>query len=251
MSKDTAYSISPYPKLRRLIADVACEGKKINCIHGFGEFDLSHAREVTGRENISLISYLVHCTAISAREKPEFNSFKKGNRIVTFNEVDISLIFEVEIEGRKFPMNYIIRSADTKSLKEIDTEINNVRTSPVEKNFLSKEIRIFYNLPRLARKAIWSRIMANPFLIKKYLGTVGITALHTVNAGQFWGLPLSPLTLTLTYGGIYNKVVKIKDKYAGREFLNVTASVNHDMVDGGQAKRYFKLLKRKVENFSL
>lgn len=248
MSKDRAYITSPYPKIRRLIADAAYEGKKINIIHAFGEIDITNAKMKTDSEKISLISYLVHCTAASVKEKIEFNSYKKGNKIITFNEVDISLIFEVEIDGIKYPMNYIIRNAGGKSLMDIDAEIKNVKSAEVKKNFLNKEMRMFCSLPRFLRRIIWRRIMRNPFLIKKYLGTIGITSLHTINAGEFWGIPLSPLNLTLTFGGVYNKAVRVKDEYTEREFLSVTASVNHDLIDGASGKRFFKYIKRKVES---
>jgi pyruvate/2-oxoglutarate dehydrogenase complex dihydrolipoamide acyltransferase (E2) component len=65
--------------------------------------------------------------------------------------------------------------------------------------------------------------------------------------GAGWGIPISLHTLTVTVGGIVQKP-GVKDGHVDiREFLNVTISCDHDIVDGAPAARFAERLKELVE----
>jgi hypothetical protein len=64
-----------------------------------------------------------------------------------------------------------------------------------------------------------------------------------------WGIPAStPTTLTLTVGGIAPKPVAIDGEIASQEYLSLTISVDHDIVDGAPAARFTERLKELIES---
>ena len=55
-------------------------------------------------------------------------------------------------------------------------------------------------------------------------------------------------TLQLTLGGIAKKPGAVEDRIEIREYLNVTISIDHDIVDGAPAARFTQRLKEMVES---
>jgi pyruvate/2-oxoglutarate dehydrogenase complex dihydrolipoamide acyltransferase (E2) component len=88
-----------------------------------------------------------------------------------------------------------------------------------------------------------------PRLWKDVAGTVGITAVGMFGNGAGWGIPAAtPTPLMLTVGGIGAKLVSIDGQIAPREYLSLTISVDHDIVDGAPAARFAERLKELIES---
>jgi pyruvate/2-oxoglutarate dehydrogenase complex dihydrolipoamide acyltransferase (E2) component len=84
-------------------------------------------------------------------------------------------------------------------------------------------------------------------LVKEYFGTVSLTAVGMFATGGFWGIPVPNHTLQLTLGGIADKPGVVDGRVRVREYLSVTISIDHDIVDGGPAARFAQKLKEIVE----
>jgi pyruvate/2-oxoglutarate dehydrogenase complex dihydrolipoamide acyltransferase (E2) component len=66
--------------------------------------------------------------------------------------------------------------------------------------------------------------------------------------GAEWAVGIVPLhTLCLTVGGITQKPCVIDGRIEPREVLAVTASIDHDIVDGAPAARFARRLREIVE----
>ena len=65
--------------------------------------------------------------------------------------------------------------------------------------------------------------------------------------GAGWALPITPLTLTVTVGGIAQKPVVFNGEIVIRQMLSMTVSINHDIIDGGPATRFIVRLKKLIE----
>ena len=88
-----------------------------------------------------------------------------------------------------------------------------------------------------------------PRLWKNAGGTVGISSVGMFGDGAGWGIPAStPTTLMLTVGGIGTKPVAIDGQIESREYLSLTISVDHDIVDGAPAARFTRSLKELIES---
>jgi len=57
-----------------------------------------------------------------------------------------------------------------------------------------------------------------------------------------------PTPLTVTVGGIGEKQAVVDGQIALREYLSLTVSFDHDLVDGAPATRFTKRLKELIES---
>jgi pyruvate/2-oxoglutarate dehydrogenase complex dihydrolipoamide acyltransferase (E2) component len=90
--------------------------------------------------------------------------------------------------------------------------------------------------------------MANPWWIKRYGGTVGMSSIGMFGSNGGWGIPIAPPTLMITLGGIARKPRIIDGSLQERELLAVTISVDHAIVDGAPAARFAARLAGFIES---
>jgi pyruvate/2-oxoglutarate dehydrogenase complex dihydrolipoamide acyltransferase (E2) component len=245
---------SRFPKSRNLISDVMWLSKKKSLIHGLCEIDITGTRAYLKNYNsgstpkVSLLSYMLFCYAKSLSKFESFNSFKKGMSVYTYEDVDISVIVERELNGEKYPMNYIIRNCNNKTIEEINSELITAKNTPLGEIMFNKKIRLFASLPAFVRRAIISYVARSPNLARQYFGTTGVTSVHTVSKGQFWGMPVSPASMTMTIGSIYKKYAPGNNGIEENDFLCVTMSAEHELNDGVNGIRLFNYMKDLVES---
>ena len=84
---------------------------------------------------------------------------------------------------------------------------------------------------------------------KDNMGTVGVTSVGMFGRGAGWGIPLAaPTPLMVTVGGIGEKPALVDGRVANREYLSLTISVDHEVVDGAPAARFTQRLKELIES---
>lgn len=243
-----------FPRSRNLISDVMWLSRKKSMIHGLCEADISGTRQYlkaynSGKDQrVSLLSYLLYCYSRSIVKFNNFNTIKKGSKVITYKDVDVSVIIERELDGVKYPMNYIIRNCNKLSLEDINDELTKAKSTPLGEIMYDKKITLFASLPAFIRRMILSYISKSPRLSRQYFGTTGVTSTHTVIKGQFWGMPSSPATIAMTVGSIYRKVVKEKGQFVEREFICLTFSADHELNDGADGIRLFNYFKDLLES---
>src|SRR5258708_39681009 len=93
----------------------------------------------------------------------------------------------------------------------------------------------FFMLPRFLRKAVWLVIRRNPYWFKDVAGTAAVTALGMYGSGTAAGIPITPMTLTLTIGTIAKKPALRDGQLAGGDVVPLGLSVDHYV--GGGAPR--------------
>jgi pyruvate/2-oxoglutarate dehydrogenase complex dihydrolipoamide acyltransferase (E2) component len=66
--------------------------------------------------------------------------------------------------------------------------------------------------------------------------------------GAAWAVGIVPLdTLCLTVGGITRKPGLVEGRIEPREYLALTATIDHDVVDGAPAARFARHLREVIE----
>jgi pyruvate/2-oxoglutarate dehydrogenase complex dihydrolipoamide acyltransferase (E2) component len=90
--------------------------------------------------------------------------------------------------------------------------------------------------------------MRFPHLVKSMIGTVSVTAVGMFGRGGGWGIPIPNYTLSLTLGGIAEVPLLINGGFELREQLNLTISLDHDVVDGAPAARFTSRLIELIES---
>ena len=91
-------------------------------------------------------------------------------------------------------------------------------------------------MPRFVRLGFFRLLRWNPHWFKRLSGTVIVTSVGMFGQGGGWGLGFLPLhTLGVLVGGITSKPAVHEGEIVIREYLNLTVSFDHDIVDGAPA----------------
>ena len=88
------------------------------------------------------------------------------------------------------------------------------------------------------RRLVWKALFRSPHLAKRNAGTTILTAVGMFGEGGGWGITMPLYTLGVNLGGIVQKPTWIDGQLEAREYLCVTLSFDHDIVDGGPAARF-------------
>ena len=86
-----------------------------------------------------------------------------------------------------------------------------------------------------------------PTLVKKSFGSVGVTSVGMFGKGSGWAIPFGLHTLDVALGGIAEKPGVIDGRIEIREYLCLTLSFDHDIIDGAPAARFTQRLKELIE----
>lgn len=248
-----AHTILPYPRTRLLMVDGGRLGLKQHTVHGLVEFDITCARAAirahkaqTG-ETLSFTAFFLACLGKALDMNRHLHAYRSWrNQLIVFDEVDVNTLFEVEVEGKKTIRPHILRGVNKKSFRELHDEIRAFQ----QEHRGSAEARFidwFILLPEFARRTFLWFLFKRPDLIKQYYGTVLVTSIGMFGAGSGWGIPVPNHTLQLTLGGIAQKPGFFEGRIEAREYLSVTVSFDHDIVDGAPAARFTQRLKELVE----
>jgi hypothetical protein len=168
-------------------------------------------------------------------------------RLFVFEAVDVNTMFEVEVDGKKIVRPHIIRSANRKSFEDLHSEIRTFQSQ----HSASQEagfIDVFAALPGPIRRLFYSALFKNPKMLKDYFGTVILTSVGMFGEGAGWGIPVPNHTLQITLGGICQKPGVVTGRIEIREYLSVTVSFDHDIVDGAPAARFIQRYRELVES---
>ena len=262
MSKNSSYKTEPFPRARELVIESVETGKKMNHVLGLIEYDVTIPREKIRKhkekigEQLSFTAYITNCVSQAVEEWKVVHGLRKGRRkVIIFDDVNIRLNIEKEVDGRKTVVMYIIRKANEKSFTEINNELRRAQgkdkkssDTPESKKKKKSNQNLLISLPKFIRRIIWWKLRKDPFFIQKNLGTVGITTLGTMfKKRKGWAITASPHTLSVAIGSIAERPGVINKEIQIREYLGVTFMFNHDVVDGAPAARFLSRLGDLVE----
>ena len=253
-TKEESYQIIPFPKIRRLMVDGGRLGRQKHLIHGLVEMDVTRARQAIRdykektSETLSFTAFVMTCLGRAVDLNKHMQAYRTWwDRLVLFDDVDVNTMFEVEVDGRKIIRPHIIRAVNRKTFQEIHKEIRTFQTKHEDSREASF-INWFVLLPAFIRRLFLQSLFKSPRLLKDMNGTVSLTAVGMFGNGAGWGIPVSNHTLQITLGGLAEKPVLINGQVENREYLCVTISIDHDIVDGAPAARFVQRMKELVES---
>ncbi len=248
-----AYRIEAIPKMRRSTLDAGYLGKKRHISHGLIEVDVTRAREhikeheaKTG-ERLSFTAFLIFCLSKAIEKHPHVHAYRNWrNQLVIFEDVNINTMVEIERDGVRIPIPHIFKAVNRKSYMDIHNEIRSTQENPrqtVESNFLEW----FVNLPAFIRRAFYWVVMRVPQTFRRYSSSVLVTAVGMFGQGGGWAITMPNFTLTVAVGGIARKPGVVEDRIEIREYLDMTVSIDHDIVDGAPMVRFVNDFRGLVE----
>jgi hypothetical protein len=143
----------------------------------------------------------------------------------------------------------VIRAVNRRTVREVHDEIRLVQSRPAASRQRSGLlVRLSAFAPGFLRRAFFRVLRRNPHWLKRTAGTALVTSVGMFGMGAGWALGIVPLhTLCLTVGGVTRKPGVVDGRIEPREYLALTASIDHDIVDGAPAARFAKRLREIVE----
>lgn len=256
MKDQKGYRSFPLSINRRVaIASATVTGKK-NTIHSIAEVDITKPRQLINEhfqrtgERLSLTAYIVTCLAHVIKEHQHLNSFIKGNRLYILDDVTVSVLIEREIAGEKIPEPIGIKKAQLKTFRDISTEIKDAKFNQGDKiGSLSGHTWINI-IPNFFLKRIIGIADKNTYMAKQF-GKVAVTAVGMFTKEGVWFIPHGSATVLITVGSISQKVIEIDGQFVSREHLCITASFDHNIVDGAPAARFMNDFIEAIKNGTL
>ena len=253
--KHDSYAVIPFPKRRLPIVDFLRIQQRKPVIHALTEMDVTQPRQYireykarTG-ESLSFTAFLINCLGKAVDEDKRMHAYRKGNKLVLFDEVDVTTLIEHPVGDEKIATPYILRAVNKRTLKDIHREIRSAQSEKTErfKQGIPWYESAFFSLPQFLRIAIFGSFGKSPRLMKKMEGTVMVTAVGMFGKGIGWGIPLTNYTLGVTLGGIGQKPGVVEGRVEVREYLSMTITVDHDIIDGAPLARFIARFKELIE----
>ncbi len=248
------FSSELVPARRNPIVDAGRLASRRHLMHGLLELDVTAAREClrahkarTG-ESLSLTGFLVCCWAQAIEKNRSVQAYRNWrNQLVIFDDVDVVVLIETQRGGVALP--HIVRAANRKTFRQIHDEIRSVQSDPSKSAQTGPLIEWGSRAPAVLRDLFYRALCGNPQWLKKYSGTTTVTSVGMFGAGSGWGLGFMPWhTSGLTVGGMAEKPGVVNGTLAIREYLCLTLSLDHDIVDGAPAARLAREFKTLVES---
>ncbi len=246
-----------FPIARQPIIDSPDIGARKHYIKALLELDVTRARNAikdsrsqTGK-GCSMLAWFLACVGQACARHPGVHSLRHGKKkLVIFDDVDISIAVEREIEGERVPLPFIVRKTNIKSPSQIHTEIRKAQTGPLDLAEISKlRSRLIRSalLPGFIRRRFWHNLMRNAFQVKDRMGTVMVTALGMFGKSSAWPISTGLNPLVICLGSVKKKPWVVGTQIVPQDILNLAVMFDHDVVDGAPAARFLSRLSRLIE----
>ncbi len=188
-----------------------------------------------------MTAYVVACAGRAVAKHPEVHAYRDWRgRLVQRGHVDIQVLIEVPTSHGPFGLVHVVRDADIRSVAEICAEIRAVKAYPTGTAYG----RLLDTLgPTLGRvpglyRAMYA-VMNRSYHVHNAIGTVQVTALGMFTGGGGFAIaPPSLASLTVVVGGISAGPVDVDGHIETIDLLDLTVSVDHNVVDGAPATRF-------------
>ena len=251
------FDVLPFPPERGIVVDAGYLGTGRHVIYGLVEVDVTRARELRRKlserdgTQLSFTAFIVASLARAISENPKVQAYRDWRgRLVVFHDVDVVTMIEARKGGVAIP--HIIRNADCRSVRDISAEIRAIQASPGKSEQQGALVRLAPRIPRFLRLLFFRVVKRNPRWFKDLQGTVVLTSVGMFGRSGGWGIGFLPThTLGITVGGIARKPGVYDDRVDVREYLHLTLSFDHDIVDGAPAARFARSLTELIEMATL
>ena len=170
-----------------------------------------------GAKKLTVTDLLVKAVALTLAKHPLVNATYTDADLQVFEQINIGLAVDTP-NGLAVP---VIAGADQKSLTEISSAVASLSERAKEMKLLPEEVS------------------GATFTISN-LGMFGVNF--------FAAIIDPPQSGILAVGGIVKQAVVVDDAIVIRPTMSLTLSVDHRVVDGGEAARFMRDLKNLLEN---
>ncbi len=166
---------------------------------------------------ISINDFIILIAAKALKKFPEINSSWEGEKILYYNNIDIS----VAVSTNKGLVTPIIKNADQKNIIEI-----------------SKEIKY------LAQKARENKLKLEEF----QGGSFSISNLGMYGINQFYAIINPPQSCILSVGKLSKKPIVVNNEIQIGSILDLSIACDHRVIDGALGAEFLSFCKELLES---
>ena len=251
-SRPRRVEVRPFPASRRVVTQALRAGRRIAPVHGLISVDVTEARRrlESAQTPQSFTAFLVASVGRAAAAHPEVHAYRNWRgQLMIHHHVDIAVLVEVHTPEGLFPLAHLVRDADLRDVNDISTEIRRVKTDPAS----SRSGQILARVTPIAAKIpgavpVFYRLMARSVRMRGMAGTVAVTSVGMFAGGGGFGIGFpTVLTLSVLVGGLSERPQVIDGRVEVREILDLTVTVDHNVVDGAPAARFVVDMRRLME----
>lgn len=233
----------PFPSSRRLVTAAVRAGRRISPMTGLFQVDITAARRTLAENDppLSMTAYVVAGVGRAAALHPQVHAYRDWRgRLVEHRHVDVQVLIEIPTVQGPFGLVHVIRDADVRDVTDISAEIRAVAADPTSTNsghLLDTLGAVLGRVPGLYR-AMYA-VMSRSHHVHDKIGTVCVTALGMfADGGGFAIAPPTLASLLLVVGGVSRRPRAIGDQVQVRDVLDLTLTIDHNVVDGSPATRF-------------
>ena len=218
-------------------------------VHELAEFDAGQAsaRLAESQPPASWTGFVIATVARAVARHPEVNARRAGNRLLFFDRVDVGATVERHTSAGVVLDAVTIRDADHKSGAAISGELRRAKHAPDQAPARRGVAAQVARLPGPVRRSAMRLAGTRPRVAARFGPAVGVTSLGVFSRGGGWAIPIAPLTLVATVGGIVDRPVVRDGRIVARPMLPLTLSFDHAVIDGAPAARFVETLRDLTE----
>ena len=259
--KKPLHTTIPFSLERKQIVDFLSVGKSRHTASAIVEIDITGIRDQLReakkklKVTASLTGYLIHCYAKAVSADKRMQAFRKGNKLVIFDDIDIATMIERTVNGEQVPVGYVIRKADTKSIFEISEELKIAKEKQSTELVDGEDALPNGTLIKLVKRIGFIRrwfirkIFSDPFLKKRINGTIGFSSMGMFSYNTAgWIVPITPQVLTVMIGGIRKLPALEQGQIVEKETVCITIAMDHDILDGAQTARFIERFRKNISS---
>jgi pyruvate/2-oxoglutarate dehydrogenase complex dihydrolipoamide acyltransferase (E2) component len=244
------FTLTPIPAERRPVLDRLSGASRRFQVHALVELDVREAavRIRDADPRVSWTGFVIASVARAVAAHPQVNTRKAGNQVLSFDRVDIGATVERHWQGRTVLDIVMIAGADRKSCAEITEVLHAAKYGPGQPHRPTGLTRQIVRLPGPLRRAAIRAAGTRPSVAATFGPAVGVTSIGMFSDGWGWAIPLAPLTVIATVGGVADRAVVRDGHVVARPMLPLTLSFDHAVIDGAPATRFTETLRALVES---
>jgi pyruvate/2-oxoglutarate dehydrogenase complex dihydrolipoamide acyltransferase (E2) component len=247
--RERGSTVRPFPSSRRLVTAAVRAGRRIVPMHGLFEVDITTARRLLAEADppMSLTAFVVASLGRAAAAHPQVHAYRDWRgRLVQHRHVDVQTLIEVPTADGPFGLVHVVRDADVRSVAEIGSELRAVKADPASTTtgrLLNTVAPALGRIPGVYR--VMFAAMSRSRRVHLASGTVQVTALGMfADGGGFAVAPPTLASLVVVVGGLSKRPCVVGDHIDARDVLDLTVTVDHNVVDGAPATRFAAELRR-------
>jgi pyruvate/2-oxoglutarate dehydrogenase complex dihydrolipoamide acyltransferase (E2) component len=226
-------------------------GRRIFPMHGLVEVDVTVARRMLADHDppLSTTAFVVAAVARAAAAHPEVHAYRDWRgRLVQHDYVDVQTLVEVQTSEGPFGLVHVVRDADVRGVADITAELRAAKdpAATAAGRALTRFAPAAGRIPGVF--PLMYAVMSRSVRAHVETGTVQVTAVGMfAGGGGFAIAPPTLASLVVVIGGLDRRPRAVGDEIVVRDVVDLTVTIDHNVVDGAPATRFGAELRRLME----